>query len=67
VRGIVDGAGDAVIMDLAPAARLLRRGTSLDRILVDVPSAQAPDQWESILRAVVPDGVALSLRGARNR
>jgi putative ABC transport system permease protein len=65
VRGIVDGAGDAVIMDLAPAARLLRRGTTLDRILVDVPPAQAPDQLESTLRTALPDGVALSPQGAR--
>src|SRR3984885_5329358 len=65
VRGIVDGAGDAVIMDLAPAARLLRRATTLDRILVDVPPAQAPDQLESTLRAALPDGVALSPQGAR--
>ena len=65
VRGIVDGAGDAVIMDLAPAARLLGRATTLDRILVDVPPAQAPDQLESTLRAALPDGVALSPQGAR--
>src|SRR6202034_1678456 len=65
VRGIVDGAGDAVIMDLAPAAPLLRRGTTLDRILVDVPPAQAPDQLESTLRTALPDGVALSPQGAR--
>jgi len=65
VRGIVDGAGDAVIMDLAPAARLLRRGTSLDRILVDVPPAQTPDQWESILRAALTEGVGVSPQGAR--
>jgi putative ABC transport system permease protein len=65
VRGIVDGAGDAIVMDLAPAARLLRRGASLDRILVDVPSSRPLDQWESILRRALPDGVTLAPQGAR--
>jgi putative ABC transport system permease protein len=65
VRGIVDGAGDAIIMDLAPAARLLRRGPMLDRILVDVPASRPLDRWESILRRVLPDGVTLAPQGAR--
>ncbi len=65
VRGIVDGAGDAIIMDLAPAARLLRRGAMLDRILIDVPSARPLDQWEAILRRALPDGVTLAPQGAR--
>jgi putative ABC transport system permease protein len=65
VRGIVDGAGDAIVMDLAPAARLLRRGTTLDRILVDAPSSRPLDQWESILHRALPDGVTLAPQGAR--
>ncbi len=65
VRGIVDGAGDAIVMDLAPAARLLRRGSTLDRILVDAPSSRPLDQWESILHRALPDGVTLAPQGAR--
>ena len=65
VRGIVDGAGDAIVTDLAPAARLLRRGTTLDRILVDVPASRPLDRWEAILRSVLPDGVTLAPQGAR--
>jgi putative ABC transport system permease protein len=65
VRGIVDGAGDAIVTDLAPAARLLRRGTMLDRILVDVPASRPLEQWEAILRTALPDGVTLAPQGAR--
>jgi putative ABC transport system permease protein len=65
VRGILDNAGDAVVMDLAPAARLLRRGAMLDRILIDVPSSMAAEQWESILRGVLPEGVTLAPQGLR--
>ena len=67
VRGIVDGAGDAVVTDLAPAARLLRRGTMLDRILIDVPASRPLDQWEAILRAALPAGVTLAPQGARTQ
>ena len=65
VRGIVDGAGDAIVTDLAPAARLLGRGTMLDRILVDVPASRPLEQWEAILRAALPDGLTLAPQGAR--
>jgi len=65
VRGIVAGAGDAIIMDLAPAARLLHRGGMLDRILVDAPPSRPLDQWASILRRALPDGVTLAPQGAR--
>jgi putative ABC transport system permease protein len=69
VRGIVQGAGDAIVTDLAPAAHLLRRGTMLDRILIDVPidlpAVRPLDQWESILRTALPEGVTLAPQGAR--
>ena len=65
VRGIIENAADAVITDLAPAARLLRRGTSLDRILIDVPPSRTLEQWETILRAVLPEGVTRAPQGAR--
>jgi putative ABC transport system permease protein len=65
VRGIVEGAGDAIVTDLAPAARLFRRGATLDRILIDVPASRALDRWESILRTALPHGVTLAPQGAR--
>jgi putative ABC transport system permease protein len=65
VRGIIENAGDAVVMDLAPAARLLRRGTMLDRILIDVPPGRPVDQWTAILRAALPTGATLAPLGAR--
>ncbi len=65
VRGVIEGAGEAIITDLAPAARLLGRGSNLDRILIDVPPSRPADQWESILRAALPDGMTLAPRGAR--
>jgi putative ABC transport system permease protein len=65
VRGTVESAGDAIIMDLAPAARLLRRGRTLDRILIDVPSSRAINQWEPILRRALPAGMTLAPQGAR--
>ena len=65
VRGIIDNAGDAIVTDLAPAARLLRRGAMLDRILIDVPPSGSLDRWESILRRALPGGVTLAPQGAR--
>jgi putative ABC transport system permease protein len=65
VRGIVENAGDAIVMDLAPAARLLRRGDVLDRILIDVPGGSSMEQWEAILRTALPSGVTLAPQGAR--
>lgn len=65
VRGTIRGAGDAVVMDLAPAARLLRRGSMLDRILIDVPGSRPLDEWEAMLRRALPAGVMLAPQGAR--
>lgn len=65
VRGIVDSAGEAVVMDLAPASRSLGRGSRLDRILIDVPASGTPEQWEATLRAALPEGVTLAPQGAR--
>ena len=64
VRGMIDGAGDAIIMDLGPATRLLGRGSNLDRILIDVPSSRPADQWEPVLRAALPVGVTIAPQGA---
>ncbi len=65
VQGIIASAGDAIVTDLAPAARLLRRGAMLDRILVDVPPSRSLDAWAATLRAALPAGVSLQPQGAR--
>ena len=52
-------------MDLAPAARLLRRGATLDRILIDVPSARRARPMGDDPARALPDGVTLAPQGAR--
>jgi putative ABC transport system permease protein len=58
-----DQAGEAVVMDLAPATRLLRRGGRLDRILIEAPPTHTVEQWEGLLRQGLPDGVAIAAQG----
>ena len=62
VRGIIDSAGEAIVMDLAPVTRLLRRAGQLDRILIDVPAPG--DQWQAILQKALPEGVTLAPQGS---
>ena len=62
VRGALgEGSGDAVVMDLAPATRVLGRDGRLDRILVKVPAGEG---YEELLRAALP-GLTVSPGGAR--
>ncbi len=66
VRGLLnDQAGDAVVMDLAPATRLLRRGGRLDRILIEAPPSRSIEDWETLLRRSLPPGVAIARQGAQ--
>ena len=66
VRGLVDGqAGDVILMDLAPATRVLRRGGRLDRILIEAPPARSIGDWEALLRQSLPPGVAIARQGAQ--
>ncbi len=66
VRGVLnDGAGDVVLMDLAPATRLLRRGGRLDRILIEAPTSRSIEDWETLLRRSLPPGVAIARQGAQ--
>jgi putative ABC transport system permease protein len=66
VRGVLnDLAGDAVLMDLAPATRLLRRGGRLDRILIEAPPSRSIEDWETLLRRSLPSGVAIARQGAQ--
>jgi putative ABC transport system permease protein len=66
VRGVLnDRAGDVVLMDLAPATRLLRRGGRLDRILIEAPRSRSVEDWETLLRRSLPPGVAIARQGAQ--
>ncbi len=69
VRGVLDNqASEVILMDLAPAARILRRGGRLDRILIEAPPTRSPptrsiDEWEALLRRNLPAGVAIARQG----
>ncbi len=66
VRGVLgDRSGEVAVMDLAPAARVLRRGDMLDRILVDVPPGRSIEDWETILRSALPAGVTVARQGTQ--
>lgn len=66
VGGVLPGdTGDAVVMDLAPATRLLRRTGELDRILIQVPADRSLEEWESVLPKALPAGVQLARFGSR--
>ncbi|HML16475.1 MAG TPA: ABC transporter permease [Bryobacteraceae bacterium] len=66
VRGVLPhGSGDVLTMDLAEASRVLGRGKMLDRILIDVPASKSTEEWETILRGSLPDGVNLEREGSR--
>ena len=63
VRGVIDNAADAIVMDLSPATRLLGRGEKLDRILVDVPPGPSHD-WGAVLREALGEGITLAPQGS---
>jgi len=66
VRGLLnDPAGETILMDLAPATRLLRRGGRLDRILIEAPPTHSMEEWETLLRQSLPEGVAIARQGAQ--
>lgn len=66
VRGILDDkAGEAILMDLAPATRVLRRGGRLDRVLIETPPSRSIEEWEALLRQSLPPGVAIARQGTQ--
>lgn len=66
VRGVLDPqAGEAILMDLAPAARIFRRAGKLDRILIEAPATRSMEEWEALLRPRVPDGVTIERQGTQ--
>jgi putative ABC transport system permease protein len=65
VRGLLnEKAGDVILMDLAPATQLFRRGGRLDRILIEAPPTRPAEEWESLLRQNLPDGVTIARQGS---
>ncbi len=66
VRGLLDAQnGDAILMDLAPATRIFRRGGKLDRILMEAPGTRGVEEWETLLRRELPPGVTIAPQGAQ--
>ncbi len=64
VRGVLDDqSSEVILMDLAPATRILRRGGKLDRILIEAPPAGSIEDWEAVLRQSLPPGVAIARQG----
>ncbi|HVO99247.1 MAG TPA: FtsX-like permease family protein [Bryobacteraceae bacterium] len=64
VRGILgENSGEALIMDLGQAARLLHRTGALDRILIRVPAGT--EQWPEIFRQALPEGISVAPEGTR--
>src|SRR5579862_5486108 len=66
IRGVLnDPAGETILMDLAPATQLFRRGGRLDRILIDAPPTRPMEEWETLLRQSLPEGVTIARQGAQ--
>jgi putative ABC transport system permease protein len=66
VRGVLDGqTGEVILMDLAPATRVLRRGGRLDRILIEAPPMRSIEDWEALLHQSLPPGVAIARQGTQ--
>ena len=66
VRGILgENSGEALIMDLGQATRLLHRAGALDRILIQVPAGTPTGQWSEIFRQALPDGISVAPEGTR--
>lgn len=64
VRGVLgDRSGDVIVMDLATAARALGRGEMLDRILIEAAPGRSIDEWETLLRSALPQGVSIAREG----
>jgi putative ABC transport system permease protein len=66
VRGVLGArSGEAIVVDLSQAARILERGGRLDRILVTTPQDRDFEQWRSILVSAVGGLANVEAQGAR--
>ena len=66
VRGVLGAnSGEAIVMDLGPATRLLGRNGALDRILIETPAGHSAEDWEAVLRKALPEGTTVQREGTR--
>jgi putative ABC transport system permease protein len=66
VRGILGPrSGEVIVMDLAPASRVLGRPRTIDRILIQTPPTHTIEQWQQLLTKTLPNSVKLALHGTK--
>jgi putative ABC transport system permease protein len=66
VRGVLgESSGEALIMDLGQATRLLHRTGNVDRILIQVPKDSATEPWKDVFHAALPEGISVAPEGTR--
>jgi putative ABC transport system permease protein len=66
VRGILGPrSGEVIVMDLAPASRVLGRPHTLDRILIQTPPSHTIEEWQQLLAKTLPNTVKLALHGTK--
>jgi putative ABC transport system permease protein len=66
VAGILDRSdGDMIVMDIATAARDLRRQDRIDTVLVKTPQQPGVEEWKRRLESVLPAGVSVKPQGSR--
>jgi putative ABC transport system permease protein len=66
VRGVLgDESDEVLVIDLSQATRILRPTGRLDRILLEVPASRSAQEWESVIRAALPDGLTVTREGAQ--
>ncbi len=68
VRGVFDDSSEGeslVVMDIAEAQRELARGSTVDSVLLKVPSSATISEWQSRLAAALPAGLEVRPVGSR--
>ena len=67
VRGVYPdsrGNGAAIVMDIAAAQRVVARPGRVDRILLKTPQSATFEEWERILKPLLPAGTDIRRSGA---
>jgi putative ABC transport system permease protein len=66
VRGVLGaGSGEAIVVDLSQATRMLERDGRLDRILVTTPQDRDFEEWRTILLSELGTSANVEAQGAR--
>lgn len=66
VRGTLGPrSGEVIVMDLAPASRILGRQATLDRILVQTPASRTVEEWEQLLLKTLPNTLKIARFGTK--